>query len=101
MESKTRVSTVQEKKGPEKKFRAGAVSATVWRNASTKTGEDSFSATYASVQLERAYKDKETWKTTGSLRINDLPKAALVLSKAYDYLVSKQQSDDSAIEDIM
>ena len=27
------------------------------------------------------------WKSTASLRVNDLPKAALVLNKAYEYLV--------------
>ncbi len=88
------------KKLPEKKFRAGAVSATVWRNESAK-------GSYATVQLERSYKDGDAWKSTGSLRINDLPKAVLVLNKAYEYLFSKPElqeregADAIAIEDVM
>ncbi len=66
---------------PVKKFRAGAVSATIWTNTSKEGG------TYHTVSFERGYKDKDgAWKTTSSLRLNDLPKAALVLSKAYEYL---------------
>ena len=71
-------------KKPEMKFRAGAVTATIWRNASEK-------GSYGTVQLERSYMDRENkWKSTGSLRVNDLPKASLVLQKAYEYLAVKQ-----------
>ncbi len=86
------------KKLPEKKFRAGAVSATIWRNESAK-------GSYATVQLDRSYKDGDAWKSTGSLRINDLPKAVLVLNKAYEYLFSKpelqEREEAIAIEDVM
>ena len=69
---------------PEQKFKAGAVSATLWKNE----GEH----TYFTVSIERNYKDKDgAWKNTNSMRLNDLPKASLVISKAYDYLVSKGQ----------
>ncbi len=94
MESKT-----SGKQLPEKKFKAGAVSAIIWRNETAK-------GSYASVQLDRRYKDGEIWKSTNSLRINDLPKAVLVLSKAYEYLVSREETipekeDSVAIEEIM
>ncbi|MBN2454141.1 hypothetical protein JXB11_01200 [Candidatus Woesearchaeota archaeon] len=70
---------------PEKKFRAGAVTATIWRNASEK-------GSYGTVQLERSYLDKDSkWKSAGSLRLNDIPKAELVLQKAYEYLAVKQE----------
>ena len=80
-----------EKNTPEIKFRAGALTATVWQNAGqTKEGEVT---TYSSVSIERCYKDKkDEWQSTNSLRINDLPRAALVLTKAYEYLVLNQQS---------
>lgn len=66
---------------PLKKFRAGAVSATIWTNTS-KDGNE-----YMTVSFERGYKDKEgDWKTTSSLRLNDLPKAELVLHKAYEFI---------------
>jgi len=35
------------------------------------------------------------WNTTNSLRVNDLPKAALVLQKAYEY-ISFRNSEDEA-----
>jgi len=74
-----------EKNNPEKKFSTGAISATVWKNVREKDGK-SFEA--HSVSLERRYTDKAgEWQTTKSLRINDLPKAALVLEEAYKYLV--------------
>ena len=85
---------------PEIKFRAGPLSATVWQNQgqSKYTGE---SAVYKTISIERAYKDKKdgTWKYTNSFRINDLPKAALVLTKAYEHLVLKGQDtlDEEAI----
>ena len=80
---------------PEKKFSTGAISATVWRNNGTskKTGD---SVEFKSVTLQRRYTDKEgKWQTSSNLRINDLPKASLVLQKAYEYLVLKGQGTDS------
>ncbi|PIN73505.1 hypothetical protein COV20_04755 [Candidatus Woesearchaeota archaeon CG10_big_fil_rev_8_21_14_0_10_45_16] len=71
---------------PAKKFRAGAISTTIWRNKGQNAkGEE---AEYSTISLERNYTDGEgKWHTTGSLRINDLPKAALLLQKAYEHLV--------------
>lgn len=71
---------------PEKKFRAGAISATVWRNhGQNKNGEP---VIFKTVSLERNYMDKnEEWKSTHSFRVNDLPKVALVSNKAYEYIV--------------
>ncbi len=76
---------------PEKKYSAGAISATIWRNeGKSKDGEAS---EYFSVGFDRKYKDKEgNWKTTSSLRVADLPKAVAVLNLAYQYLVVKDGS---------
>ena len=77
---------------PEKKFSTGAVSATVWKNKGQgKEGE----VEYRTVSFQRAYMDKKdnTWKHTSSLRIHDLPKATLVLQKAYEYLVMKESQE--------
>ncbi|MFC1801158.1 hypothetical protein ACFLZB_01745 [Nanoarchaeota archaeon] len=75
---------------PEKKFRAGAISATVWGNKTqNKEGEV---VSYKTVSLERSYKDKEgAWQTTNNMRINDLPKAWTVLMEAYKHIVFKEQ----------
>ena len=92
---------------PEKKFSTGALSATVWQNQgkSKTTGE---AVTFRTVSFQRRYKDKEgNWQSTSNLRINDLPRAALVLQKAYEYLVlrglngSSSEALDSAIEEVV
>ena len=79
----------QEKNLPETKFRAGAVSATVLLNkGQNKEGQPT---EYRTISLERGYKDKnDEWKSTNSFRINDLPRAALVLNEAYRYIVLKE-----------
>lgn len=87
----------QEKHAPEQTFRAGGIRASVWRNT-TKEGDREF----RSVTFERSYKDKDgAWKTTSSLRVNDLPRAAVVLAKAYEYLVLRGQSNDASTEEVI
>lgn len=79
---------------PEKKFRAGAVSATVWKNHSEKDGRIN---EYKTVSFERSYQnDKGEWSTTNSLRSNDLPKAMLVLQKAYEYVALSGSAGEEA-----
>jgi len=78
--------------GPLKKFIAGAVSAAVWTNkASLKDGRQIESL---SVTIDRRFKDSDgEWQSSGSLRLNDLPKAILVLSKAYEYMASPEHDN--------
>ena len=79
---------------PIKKFKAGAISATIWENQSkNKQGE---SISYNSVSFDRTYKDANgEWQKTNSLRTADLPKAMLVLNKAYEFLaLNSPESDD-------
>lgn len=74
---------------PEKKFSTGVISATIWKNQgiSKRNNEP---VEFRTTALQRRYQDKDgVWKSTNSLRINDLPKASLVLEKAYEYLVLK------------
>ena len=69
---------------PLKKIRSGAISATIWENHQEKDGKQ-FS--FQSVTLERNYKDKDdNWQSTNNLRSLDLPKAILVLQKAYEFI---------------
>jgi hypothetical protein len=73
-------------KHPEKKFKAGPISATIWKNqGKSMAGEPT---EFFTVSFDRVFKDKKTgeWKHTSSLRQADLPKAILVLNKAYEYL---------------
>ena len=74
---------------PERKFRAGAISATVWKNTVEKEGT---TFDFRTLSLERNYKDKQDeWQSTSTLRVNDIPKAVLVLNKAYEFLLLKEQ----------
>jgi hypothetical protein len=75
---------------PENKFRAGAITATIWKNSLNKDGTE---ASFNSITLERSYKDKSgNWQTTSSFRINDLPRLTLLLNKAYEYITCKQDA---------
>lgn len=86
MKKEEQIKITEEKVGnqPEKKFKAGAVSATIWLNKGQKGDEE---VEYKTITLERNYTDKDgKWHSTNSFRITDLPKASLVLQKAYEYL---------------
>lgn len=84
---------------PEKKFSTGAISASVWENqGKSKSGEE---VKYKTISLQRAYKDKEgNWQHTNSLRVNDLPKASLVLQKAFEYAVLKEINQGTVVEQV-
>lgn len=84
---------------PEKKFRAGAISATVWKNAGqTKEGKPT---AYRTISLNRGYKDKnEQWQNTTSMRINDLPRVMLVMRQAYEYLVTAPTESNESIPNL-
>ena len=86
------VNDVMGKKLPETKFRSGAITATIWSNETMRDGKK---AEYKSITFERSYKDKnDAWQTTNSLRTADIPKAILVLGKAYEYLALNAEDDD-------
>ena len=81
---------------PEITFRHGLCSASIFENE-YKRGEESF--TVRTVSFQRSYLDKEgNWQRTNSLKVNDIPKAVLVLNKAYEFLTSNSQAeaDDAA-----
>jgi len=87
-----------DKNTPEKSFRASPVSATVWANEAQ--GLDGTPRLFRTITLERSYKDKEgSWKKSHSLRVNDLPKAVLVLEKAYEYIAFKEETGSIIMED--
>lgn len=75
---------------PEKKFKAGSISVTVWHNKTQKqNGEE---GDYQTISIERSYMDKDgKWQTTNSLRTNDVPKAIVALQKAYEHIVLQEQ----------
>ena len=80
---------------PVKKFGVGGIQVAVWENKG-KEGNG-----YYSVSFERRYKDKGgEWKSTTSLKANDLPKAILALEKAYEFIALKGQESNSGEEAI-
>ena len=102
--AKARVVEMNESRNvPEKKFSTGVITATVWQNQGK--GRNGEIVGYRTVSLQRRYKDKNgVWQTANSLRVNDLPRASLVLQKAYEYLVLREQataSDYEVDEDII
>jgi hypothetical protein len=76
---------------PEKKFKAGSITATIWKGTSEK-------GPYYTVQLGKSYKDKlnGNWKTTSSLREHEVPKAMVLLQKAYEYVIVQQTNGSLA-----
>ena len=90
---------MEEKNQPEKKFSTGAISATVWKNIGV--GKDGKPFESHSVSLQRRYKDKTgQWQSTNSLRLNDLPKVALVIGEAYRYLVLNGLADEPKQQEV-
>lgn len=86
---------------PEKKIRAGAISATIWKNNLQKDGK---AFEYRSVSFERSYKDKSgQWKTTNSLKPQDLPKAIAVLNEAYKFTIfnTNETLSEATVEEVM
>ena len=68
---------------PEKSFRVGAISASVFVNEAKGKAKEPF----RSVTLERRYKDGNQWKTSNSFTLNDLPTAIAVLQLAMIHLI--------------
>jgi hypothetical protein len=92
------VNKMESKNKPEKVFSTGAIHVSVWKNEAVKDGNKS---EFRTVSIQRRYTDKSgEWKSTSTFRINDLPKAALALNKAFEYLVLKNQ-DTEFIEELV
>ena len=74
---------------PEQKFQAGGIEASIFENEIQHNGKK---INIKKVAFQKRYKSDQGWKTTYSLDINDIPKAILVLSKAYEFLVLNANS---------
>lgn len=88
----------KEKKQPKAKFGAGSMSTALWENTAEKDGNK---FTFLTVSLQRSYKNsKGEWENPDlSLRLTDLPKAMLVLQKAYEeaMLGTKDNSEEQIL----
>jgi len=74
-----------DKQRPVKEFRAGTIVASVWQERGAANGK---SYPKFSVRIQKRYRDEKSgqWKTTAYIRPDELPKLALVATKAYEHL---------------
>ena len=80
---------------PIKKYQAGGVSAAVWKNTVETNGGKT--ATVYSVTLDRRYKDGDgNWQSSSAMRLNDVPKAILVLTQSYAYMAGDHEGEGEA-----
>lgn len=70
---------------PVETFRHRGLSVSVFEN----TSEDG-QTVYHKVSLQRTYRQDDEWKTTQSLSRDDLPIAALLLQKAWEYVLEAE-----------
>lgn len=79
---------------PEISFKCGSCDAAVFENEITTGGK---TIKVKKVSFQKRYKDSDgEWKNTYSLDVNDIPKAILALSKAYEYIVLSVKSTEGA-----
>ena len=78
---------------PVKKFVAAPIQVAIWKNTvAASSANDSMMMT---VSLERRYKDRDgMWQSSGSLRVNDVPKAIWLLMKAYEFLTTAAEEGE-------
>ena len=80
--------------GPEKRFRAGSVSVTIWANEREVNGN---TVTIKSASISRNYKDKNgDWQRTNILGVNDIQRALIVLAQAQEYLLCGETDSDNS-----
>jgi hypothetical protein len=78
---------------PAKKFAAGGIQVAIWENKGREGNN------YYTVSFDKRYKDKEgNWKSTTSLKANDLPKAVLALEKAFEFVSLKEPEQEESQE---
>ncbi len=73
----------QQKNSPEKVFRIGYVSASVFLN---EANSDGGSRNFRSVNVQRSYRDGEDTKFSSSFTLADLPQAIRVLQLAQQHV---------------
>jgi len=78
---------------PVARFKHGSITASIFENEVKKNGN---SFTVSKVVLQKSFLDKnEHWQTTSSLDTNDVPKAIMALTKAYDFVTRSEAKGDS------
>jgi len=68
---------------PEKRFKCGPISGSIWAQGRTVDGE---MVKFHSINIDKTYRDGDEWKHTTVFAVEDLPKVALVANETYRYL---------------
>ena len=77
---------------PSNEFRAGTAVAAIWTRTTTLNRRN---VPQHSIRIQKRYRDEKSgeWKTTTYFRPDELPKPALVVSKAYEHLMLREIED--------
>jgi hypothetical protein len=77
---------------PIKEFRAGTIVAAIWAESAPSNGR---AVPSYSIRTQKRYRDDRDgqWKTTSYLRPDELPKLALVVSRAYEFLTLRETEE--------
>lgn len=73
-------------------YRLRGISASVFRNESKTAGR---TVPYYKVSVQRTYKNGDGFKTTTALSRDDLPVAAMLLQKAWEFILEAEASEGS------
>ena len=75
---------------------AGTVAAAIWTKHVPLNGR---SVAQHSIRVQKRYRDEKSgqWKTTTYFRPDELPKLALVVSRAYEFLMLREKDDTKRI----
>jgi hypothetical protein len=86
---------MSESNPPMKEFRAGTIVAAIWVESTPSNGRATPSY---SIRIQKRYRDDRDgqWKTTSYLRPDELPKLALVVSRAYEFLTLRETEEPAA-----
>jgi len=77
---------------PVAKFKHGCVEAAIFENEMTKDGK---TFKLRKVVFQKNYLDRnDKWQSTSSLDVNDVPKAVVALSKAYDFVTRTETTNN-------
>jgi hypothetical protein len=80
---------------PVKKFRAGQISASIWRN---ERQEDGRTVVSHSVSIQKRYRDRNgEWQTGDYYWRSELPALELVVRKAHEHLALTAVQESEAV----
>ncbi len=79
---------------PVMQFRAGGIRAAIWRN---EIEQDGRTVVRHSVRIDKRYFDaqRDEWKDSDYLFVNDLPRVRLVVEKAFEYVTLNDRQPDA------